>query len=190
MKKLIGIFAILLLGTAVFGQKFIRDYSFINAREDFLNGKFDALTVEENIRKYHVGDDYDWINYVHFVVDDRLYLLSYEIVDNINKMGLNRQIFLYSKDITDNTSPWEPASEAVLTCGFTDSKQYTDVDFWWEDRSRGSAGTINVLDDCVEMTIGVYRKQAGSIVFDGKLKITFTPSPISTNFYSYEKCYI
>ena len=189
MKKLIGIFAILLLGTAVFGQKFIRDYSHIEVREEFLSGKFDALTLAERMIKLNVTD-HNWIDYVHFVMDDRVYLLSYEIVDNINKMDLDRQIYLYSKDINDNTSSWEPASKAVLTCGFMDIKNYTDVDFYREDRSKGSVGTVNVLDDCVEMTIGVYRKQAGSIVFDGKLKITFTPSPISTNFYLYEKCYI
>jgi len=187
MKKLIGIFVILLIGTAVFGQKYIRKFSFIEVREKFLDGTFDAVTVEENLRKYHVGDDYDWINYVNFIVDDRIYLLSYEPVDDRTKMGLDRQIYLYSKDINDYTSPWEPASEAVLTCFFDDGKNYTDVDFWWADRSNGSVGTINAVGDVREIIIGEYRMQNGSIVSDKKLKLVFTP--ISTNFYSVKKCY-
>ena len=183
MKKLIGIFAILLIGTAVFGQKFIRDHSFVE-RSSTAN-----ITIEDAINRDGIKyDNFDWINYVHFVVDDRLYLLSYEPVDNFNKMGLNRQIYLYSKDINDNTSPWEPASEAVLTCGIMDMKNYTDVDFYREDRSRGSVGTINAVGDVREIIIGEYRKQNGSITSDKKLKLVFTP--ISTNFYSVKKCYL
>ena len=182
-KKVIFILTIALICSSVLGQKFIRDYSFVertptanNTIEDAING--------ENLR--HTS--YDWINYVHFVVDDRLYLLSYEPVDDINQMDLNRQIYLYSKDISDNTNPWEPASEAVLTCGFMDLNNYTDVDFYREDRSRGSVGKINAVGDVREIIISEYRKQNGSIVSDKKLKIVFTP--ISTNFYSIEKCYL
>ena len=183
MKKLIGIFAILLIGTAVFGQKFIRDHSFVERTPTGNN------TVEDAINRKNLQyTNYDWINYVHFVVDDRLYLLSYEPVDNKNKTGLNRQVYLYSKDINDNASPWVEASEAVLSCGFMDLKNYTDVDFYRADRSRGSVGTINAVGDVREIIIGEYRKQNGSITSDEKLKLVFTP--ISTNFYSVKKCYL
>ena len=182
-KKAIFILTIALIGSSVLGQKFIRDYSFVERTPTANNTVEDAIN-----RKNLQSTSYDWINYVHFVVDDRLYLLSYEPVDNINKMGLDRQIYLYSKDINDNTSPWKEASEAVLTCGFMDLKNYTDVDFYREDRTEGVFGKINAVGDVREIIISEYRKQNGSIVSDKKLKIVFTP--ISTNFYSVEKCYL
>ena len=183
MKKIIGIFAILLLGMTVFGQRFIRDHSFVERTPTANN------TVEDHLNGYWLNcTDYDWINYVHFVEDGRLYLLSYEPVPNINKMDMDRNIYLYSKDINDNDSPWEVASNVVLNRKFVDMKNYTDVDFYRAEKSRGSVGMVNAVGDMREIIIGEYSKQNDSIFPDRKLKIVFTP--INTNFYSVKKCYL
>lgn len=185
MKKIITVFAIALLGMTVFGQRFIRDHSFIERTPTANNTVEDAIN-----RKNFRFENFDWISCVHFVEDGRLYLLSYEPVPDRNGMNMDRNIYLYSKDINDNSSPWEFASDVVLERKFVDMKNYTDVDLYIYDEKRHntSVGTINAIGDVREIIIGEYSKQNDSISPDRKLKIVFTP--ISTNFYSVKKCYL
>jgi hypothetical protein len=185
MKKIITVFAIALLGMTVFGQRFIRDHSFIESTPTANNTVEDAIN-----RKNFNFENFDWISCVHFVEDGRLYLLSYEPVPDINEMDMDRNIYLYSKDINNNDSPWELASDTVLERKFVDMKNYTDVDFYFYDENKHntSVGMVNAVDDVREIIIGEYSKQKGRIFPDRKLKIVFTP--ISTNFYSIEKCYL
>ena len=180
MKKLIGIFTILLIATGVFGQKFVRDHSFVERTPTGNNTIEDAINTS-NTRI----TDFDWVNYVHFMVGDRLFLLAYEPVPRRTMSGLTRNIYLYSKDITDVTSLWEQSPDTVFTGRFDDSDNHIDVDFFLSSRSRGSLGTVNVLGNNVEMTIGVERMEKGSLVYNEP--ITFTFIPISTNFYSVRK---
>lgn len=165
MKKLIGIFAILLIATVVFGQKFVRDELLMVSIEK------GQTTVED---------------YVHFEANDRVFLLAYEPVPNRTMNGLVRNIYLYSKDISDVTSSWELASDMVYTGRFGNAKNYNDVDFYRSSKSRGSVGTVNVLDDSVEMTIGVSERKNGIFIYD-ITEITFVFTPKSTNFYSVRK---
>lgn len=158
MKKLIGILAVLLMTTTVFGQKFIRNLSFIEGvDEPFIEFESGRLrTVEDHIRySFTTITNYEWIDYIHFVQNDRLFLLSYEPKEDY-LFGGDRDIYLYSRDITDINSPWEKASDVVMTNNWEDPKNYNDVDFFIynENRHNNSVGEVVVEDDCVKITIG------------------------------------
>jgi len=179
MKKLIGLFAVLLITTGVFGQKFIRSHSFIESTPTGNN------TIEDAIHRWNVTDgDYDWVAYVHFVQDDRLYLLSYE--PNERRMfGVNRDIYLYSKDINDINSPWEKASDIVMTSNWINIQTYDEVDFFIynEKKHNSSVGEVVVKDDCVELTIG-YDVMTNGRVSINEAPITFTFKPVGNYFYT------
>jgi len=99
MKKLIGLSAVLFITTSVFGQKFFRDFSFIETTPSGLN------TIEDDIRDTVIfAGFYKYL--VHFEANNRVFLLSYE-----PEQDNSRDIYLYSKDISDRNSSWEKAFE-------------------------------------------------------------------------------
>ena len=155
MKKLIGLFVVLFITTGVFGQKFIRSHSFIETTPTGNN------TIEDAIRSWNItGGDYDWIKYVHFVQNGRIYMLAYEPNEKFtsgNKImaGTTRDIYLYSKDTADVNSPWEQASEIVMTSLWNNIRDYGEVDFFRSELSRGSKGEVIVDGDKVYITIGL-----------------------------------
>lgn len=171
MKKLIGLFVILFIITNVFGQSFIRDHSFIEKTPKGLTTIEDAL-IWENLP----DNNFDWINYIHFVKDGKLFLLSYEPVENLDIIGFSRGIYLYSKDINNLNSPWKKASAVIMTNSYS-SHSYSDVDFFLAKKSFGSVGNVEIKDDCIEITIGwsVMNKVRNDCV-SSKLKYEFVPN--------------
>ena len=184
MKKIIGIFAILLLGITVFGQAFLRSPSFIETTEK------GGYTIEDDIRNP------DWVDferkykrYVHFIQNDILFLLSYEPKEDYTSLG-SRGIYLYSKDINDINSPWIKASEIIMTNSFS-SFCYDEVDFKLAKDSRGSVGNVKINDDnTIEITIGwllmnrITNNCEGSV-----LKYRFVPNGFGRNKYLFERIY-
>lgn len=154
MKKLIGLFVVLFITTGVFGQKFIRSHSFIETTPTGNN------TIEDAIRSWNIKGDYEWIDFVHFVQNGKLYLLSYEPKDVFtsgNKIhaGTTRDIYLYAKDTADINSRWKEASELVMTSKWNHIRDYGEVDFFRSDVSRGSKGEVVIEGNFVYITIGV-----------------------------------
>ena len=178
MKKLIGIFVVLFITTGVFGQKFIRDHSFIKATPTGNN------TIEDAINRDGITfTNFDWISYVHFIQDDRLFLLSYEPKEDRMFAG-SRTIYLYSKDLNDVTSPWELASDAVMTNQWTNHKNHDEVDFFIYDENRHntSVGKVVEEDGCVMMTIGWEMWCNGRLQINEPITITFVP--VGNNKYA------
>ena len=178
MKKLIGLLVIMFVTTSVFGQKFIRSPSFI---ETTLT---ENSTIEDAIHKWNITDgNYDWVAYVHFVQNDRLFLLSYEPKED-RMSGGYRDIYLYSKDINDINSPWEKASDVVMTNHWGSDKDHNEVDFYVYDENKhnSSIGKVVVEDDCVKITIG------WELFINGRQMInepiTFTFVPVGDNVYA------
>ena len=149
MKKIIGLLAVLMITTGVFGQKFIRSHSFTE-----YTGSAFPNTVEDWIRSGEDVGNYEWINYVHFIQNGKLYMLAYEPNEKYAH-GVDRDIFLYSKDTSDVNSPWEIASECVMTSNWVNIYTYSEVDFFRSDKSRGSKGEVRIDGDKVYITIGL-----------------------------------
>lgn len=174
MKKLIGIFAVLFITTGVFGQKFIRDHSFIESTP-----YEKTLTIDDGIRRGNPPDNnFKWINYVHFVEGDRLFLLSYEPIKDLQAIDFSRSIYLYSKDINDKNSPWEIASDVIMTNHWQSHDNHNEVDFYIYDKDRhnSSVGRVVKRDDgCVEMTISWELFQNGRQTMKDTMTIIFTP---------------
>ena len=109
MRNFFGILVLVFFTTNVFGQKFIRDWSFVQSTPTGNN------TIEDAIhRRNIIGDNYDWIDYIHFVKNEKLFILSYEPKEDPMDGG-SRDIYLYSKDINDINSPWKKASQVIMT---------------------------------------------------------------------------
>jgi len=167
MKKLIGLLAVLFITTGVFGQKFIRDHSFIETTPTGNN------TIEDAIQSKDITNvNYNDIGYVHFVRNDKLYILAYE-PDSEYYMGVDRDIYLYSKDLRNMDSPWEKASDIVLTSNWIDGRNYGEVDFWRSEKSRGSFGKVDIDSNKVYITVGF------EIMTNGRLTIN---EPITFGF--------
>ena len=180
MKKIIGILAILFITTGVFGQKFIRDHSFIEATPTGNN------TIEDAINRTNIKfTNFDWIHYVHFVEGDRLFLLSYEPVEDIMNPE-HRCIYLYSKDINNVNSPWEKASDAIMTNHWQSHNNHNEVDFFIynEKKHNSSVGKVVVKEDCVEMTISWELFQNGRQTMKDTMTVIFTP--VGNNQYAHQ----
>ena len=179
MKKIIGILAILFITTGVFGQKFIRSHSFIEATPTGNN------TIEDAINRTNINfTNFDWIHYVHFVQDDRLFLLSYEPKERRLYAG-SRSIYLYSKDLNDVSSPWEKASDVVMTNHWQSNRNHDEVDFFIynEDYHNSSVGKVVIEDNCVKMTIGWELFSDGRQMIREPITIKFTP--VGNNKYAH-----
>jgi len=182
MKKLIGILVVLFITTGVFGQKFIRDHSFIETTPTGNN------TIEDAINRTNIEfTNFNWIHYVHFVKDDKLFLLSYEPIEDLEVMGFSRSIYLYSKDIHNVNSPWEKASDVVMTNYWGSHNNHNEVDFYIYDENKhnSSVGKVVVRDDgCVEMTISWELFQNGRQKMKDTMTVIFTP--VGNNKYDYQ----
>ena len=132
MKKLVSIFAILLIATGVFGQKSVRKPSYIEATE---KGR---ATVEDAINRDNFHDtDYDWISYVHFISNGRLFILSLDSVGERDRLlGCERNVNLYSKDTSNAHSKWEKASEVLIIGNYVDHDNEIDFDFKRKEKSK------------------------------------------------------
>lgn len=179
MKKIIGILAIMFIAIGVFGQKSIRNYSFIESTPTGNN------TIEDAIQRWNVTDgDYDWINYVHFVQNERLYILAYEPDENF-EYGVDRDVYLYSKDIHDINSPWVKASNVVSTSNWLNIRNYSEFDFFLSEKSRGSKGKVDVQENCVIITVGYELMTNGSVSINEPMTFIFKPQ--GNNFRCYAK---
>ena len=168
MKKLIGIIAVLFITTGLFGQKFIRSHSFIEATPTGNN------TIEDAMQNDVPDGNYEWVRYVHFIRDGKLYLLSYEPNSDF-RMGVDRSVYLYYKDTSDADNPWVKASNVVMTSNWWNTRNYTEVDFFRKDKSRGSKGEVFIVDDIVYITIGFESMTNGRLQIDEPITYGFRP---------------
>jgi hypothetical protein len=175
MKKIIGILAVLFIATGVFGQKFIRHYSLIELTPNGINA---PQTTEDWIRSDNVvGGDYDWISYVHFVRDGKLYMLAYEPVPYDDfKAGVDRDIYLYCKDTNDVSGSWSRASERVTTAIWRNTHNYTEFDLFRKDKSRGSKGEVYIEGNQIYITIGMETMTNGRVQINEPITYGFRPS--------------
>jgi hypothetical protein len=96
----------------IYGQILIRDYSDIET-----NGY-----VERNIHcfKDNLGD-YSWIENIHFIKNEYLYVFAYEplvryaIDGYMTFMEGERNLYLYRKDIRNIDNPWIVSSDVIMT---------------------------------------------------------------------------
>lgn len=188
MKKIIGIFAILLIATGVFGQMNIRNHSFIERTSKGL------ITIEDAIHRNNITDgNFDWIDYIHFVRDGKLFLLSYEPKENHKSNG-SRDVYLYSKDINDINNPWERASRKIMTNSYS-THSFCDVDFFTYDKDyhNTSIGKIVENDDgTVMITIGweLFSTVRGAkFVDEHELTFKFVHNPYGRVEYLHERIY-
>lgn len=185
MKKIILLFVVLFITTSIFAQPFLRDNSFI---ETTCYGRSTQKTILSN---NIVTNNFDWIRYVHFVKDERLYLLSYE--PDIRFTGLtrtpagsSRNIYLYSKYYKDIDSPWEQASGVVMTSNWMNAMNNSDVDFFDSKDSYGSVGKVVMNDDCIIITISWRLLTNGGVSACAPISFKFTP--IGDYKYRVEEC--
>lgn len=190
MKKLIGLLVLLFITTGVFGQAFIRKSSFIEVTEGFINHKFPALTIAEVILDDNITEDFDWIRYIHFVKDGKLFILSYELKEDLEKIGFSRGIYLYSKEIHNVNSPWKKASAVIMTNSFSENC-YDEVDFFLAEKSRDSVGKVEFNDDgSIEITIGwILMDNVNNNCVDHVLKYSFVANPYGKVDYLHQRVY-
>ena len=179
MKKIIGLLAVLFITTGVFGQKFIRSHSFIETTPTGNN------TIEDAIQR-GVNDNYEWIDYVHFIQNGKLYMLSYEPNEK-HSYGVDRSIYLYSKDTTDIDSPWEIASNCISTSNWLDIRNYSEFDFFVYDKEQhnSSVGKVDVQENSVLITIKYELMTNGRVSISEPMTFIFRPD--GENFRCYAK---
>jgi len=187
MKKIIGVLVVLLFATGVFGQYNINRLSFVEYRSGRL------ATIEDKIRHHNnINDDFEWIDYIHFIKDNKLYLFSYEPVGEPVPY-CSRNVYLYSRDITDINAPWKKASGSIINNCYSRTC-FSDVDFFTynKDRHFDSAGKIVETDDGFELTIewDLFSTINGA-EFMGrtKLKYRFVHNPYGRVEYLHERVY-
>lgn len=172
----------LFITTTFFGQAFLRSYSFVEATPTGNN------TIEDAIHLWNVSadDDFKWIPYVHFVKNDRLFLLSYE-PNGRRGDGLNRDIYLYCKDINDINSSWDKASDVVMTSIWIDHNNYNEIDFYAYDKDQHntSIGKVVEENDCFIITVKFESMVNGRVLINEPITIIF--KPIGDNLYSHSK---
>ncbi len=175
MKKLIGLFAVLFITTGVFGQNFIQGLSFIETTPTRNN------TIEDHIRDVSTfsNGDYSWIHYVHFIANEKLYMLSYEPEENYYRPNdvKSRSVYLYSKDTCNIHDEWQKASEVVTTTTWLNRDEYCEIDFFTYDENKHNTSVGNVVmeGDTVVMTVGLMKAANGNHYRTEKMKLIFKP---------------
>ena len=213
MKKLLTLFAVLFIGTMLYGQ--IRDAAFIELRDLYVerskdpNDNICPTTIEEVVHEigFYNENGEIWLDYwyVYFINNDIVYLLSYEIV-KMPFMGGKRDIYLYYKKIDKPLDPWMVASKEVniknevvdcpvLTCEYymtNGGETSTDVDFFFYDKDEHNTSVGKVVqkdNGVVEMTVGVVQMidGRGARYDNGKRKgtapHTFVFTPMGNGIY-------
>ena len=192
MKKIIGLLTILFITTGVFGQQPIRDYSFIEATnynstvEDGIQYIGNGLTEQK--QNGNGCSVYDWIEYVHFIEGDKLFLLSYEPKENPMSYG-SRSIYLYRKDINDVNSPWEKASGHIMMNSYN-SYSYSYVDFYRSSKNKGCVGEVIKTEEGIEISVSwvlFSKKYKTSCVDYTTLTYLFKPHPDYPDWYTHER---
>ena len=170
MKKVIGMLAILFIATEVFGQKFLTKYSFIERSKT-------QNTIEDWIITGNNNGNFDWIRFVHFIKDDKLYLISYEPLPPSPTCypypdNTVRGVYLYSKSLDNLNSPWEKASDVLANGIWMGVHGFIDFDFYRAEKSSGSVGNVVVNGDYVTIIIDYYGIIDGSLSFDEPMTLT------------------
>lgn len=126
MKKLIGLFIIMLFSSNIFGQ----------ALTEYSNIELDPVrTVEGMIQGDKSGNVFTWIDKIvaiHFLKGDILYLLTYEPLPKGMRGceipdGFERNVYLYKKDISNVKNPWFITSDIVFTGKWIDWRNNRDI---------------------------------------------------------------
>jgi len=197
MKKIIGLFTILLITTSVFGQINIRDFSYI---ERTTSG---TITFADRIGS---DTDYDNIPYVNFIVRDTtktydgenviayLYILAYEPNYRCYENTM-RNVYLYCRVILDKTNDdvrsditnnWVRVSDVVMTNYFKDSNNYRDIDFFKFDNKRHNSSSSHVDFDgnVVIFTVNIHTMKDGRMtITTERFELTCNKRTFDGNFY-------
>ena len=158
MKKIIGLFTILLITTSVFGQIFLGDLSIIESID---------ITEKTDVKK---------IPYVNFVIEDLgdkyLYLLAYEPnFPNTCYEGTIRNVYLYRKNMSrpnNKFNNWIRVSDAIDKDNFyfKDSNNYRDIDFFKfnNERHNTSSSHVNVEGKVIIFTVEIHTMKNGTML--------------------------
>jgi len=181
MKNLFTLLIGLMLVNNIYGQILIRDYSDIET-----NGY-----VERNIHcfKDNLGD-YSWIENIHFIKNEYLYVFAYEplvryaIDGYMTFMEGERNLYLYRKDIRNIDNPWIVSSDVIMTNYVRNlAMDFKDV-LLTTKNFHGDADIIQNKDEYT-ITIGVYVFKNGHLLSTGLQ--TFILIPAENGFYKIKK---
>jgi hypothetical protein len=181
MKNLFTLLIGLMLVNNIYGQILIRDYSDIET-----NGY-----VERNIHcfKDNLGD-YSWIENIHFIKNEYLYVFAYEplvryaIDGYMTFMEGERNLYLYRKDIRNIDNPWIVSSDVIMTNYVRNlAMDFKDV-LLTTKNFHGDADIIQNKDEYT-ITIGVYVFENGHLLSTGLQ--TFILIPAENGFYKIKK---
>ncbi len=181
MKNLFTLLIGLMLVNNIYGQILIRDYSDIET-----NGY-----VERNIHcfKDNLGD-YSWIENIHFIKNEYLYVFAYEplvryaIDGYMTFMEGERNLYLYRKDIRNIDNPWIVSSDVIMTNYVRNlAMDFKDV-LLTTKNFHGNADIIQNKDEYT-ITIGVYVFENGHLLSTGLQ--TFILIPAENGFYKIKK---
>jgi len=188
MRTIIGFVLIILIVPKVYGQKNIRNLSNIErTRYQYSGTVEDAIYTAFEANK---NDSFKSIDYVHFIKNDKLFLLAYEPLkgETYSFYG-KRSIFLYCRDVSNKNGKWELASDTVMTNYYyfesLASENYRDIDFFVYDKNyhNTSIGRVLVEPDCIKITVGVDEMKNGQMIKYGEA-YTFVFKNKSYNFYT------
>jgi hypothetical protein len=140
MKKLIGLLAILMLTTTIFGQINYGNFSSIETTPTGNN------TIEDGIR---CGGGYNSIPVVNLLREKFIYMLAYESTASNGKLGCyentKRVVNFYCKDTTDVKNPWIKVCDSVFVGEYTNRNNYQDVDFFKYDSLRHNTSNSKIV---------------------------------------------
>ena len=181
MKKLIGIVAILLITTGVFGQIFLCNKSIIETIDI-------SKELMENISE-------DNFRYVSFIKNDFnrnfVYLLGYEPnFPNGCYDGTERSVYLYCLTNWYGTMDWIRVSDAVMTNYLHDSRNYRDVDFLKYDSEHHNTSNSEVAFDRNDLifTLNIHTMENGRMnITTEKFVLKFDALTAHGYFYKTEK---
>ncbi len=184
MKSLFSLLVTYIFFTNIFGQIPIRDFSNIEK-----NGY-----VERNIHifKDNLGD-FSWIQDLHFVKGNFLYVIAYEPLPDEAKDGYasfwgKRKLFLYRKNMINIDNPWIVSSDTIMTNYYNDcnsGQDYREIRLTTKNFKYGDADVIQDGND-YDIVIGVHVFKCGYGLFStGFYKFTLTP--INEGFYGIKK---
>jgi hypothetical protein len=164
MKKLIGLFAILLITSNVFAQINFGSWSNIQTTDTKNN------TVEDGIRNGNNGN-FNWIPDIHIMRDRFIYMVAYEPITSRGCYdNTTRVVNLYCKDTTDLKNPWVVVCDSIFVGRYTNWNDYEDVDFFKYDTKHNTSHsniTMNRGNLVISLDIHTMKNNCVSITHQG-----------------------
>lgn len=159
MKKILITLAIFYICTfQIFGQKQIQKVAQYN--------EFNWVTTKDlkNVTTLNKISFIPEIQHVHFIYNNKIYLLSYDLISNDSYyMGLcfkgNRNLNLYYREITDNeNSNWQLATNNIITNYYYDALNFQEAVFHrYNNESPDDCSTIISIGDEIILKLSIFK---------------------------------